>query len=254
MSRWKELALEIERLLRLKTFPIAYKRFETATELDKIAEVRHIIHYFTFCQLTTLVRTAGWTIGVKKGDPIGQRCARIHGLARSTKKTEIEESCYLTKVWFASGRETRKQLQNYTRIPPGEALALSPLKNERFDPDVVLVYGTPAQVMLLINGLQWKDYEPLVSYFIGEGSCADALARCYISGKASLTIPCYGERKFGHTADDELVLGLPPHLVEKAVHGMQQLANNGIRYPFVPEGVMTDLSRGMSRATKSHST
>ena len=74
---------------------------------------------------------------------------------------------------------------------------LAPLASGKFDPDVILIYGNPTQLMLLMNGLQFKDYERFQFFFIGEGACADGLAQCYTSGKPALAIPCFGERRFG---------------------------------------------------------
>jgi uncharacterized protein (DUF169 family) len=35
-----------------------------------------------------------------------------------------------------------------------------PLRSARFDlPDIVLFYGTPGQIILFVNGLQWKHYK-----------------------------------------------------------------------------------------------
>ena len=40
MTDWAELTREMERLLRLRTYPVAYKRLEKTDELEKIPRVR----------------------------------------------------------------------------------------------------------------------------------------------------------------------------------------------------------------------
>ena len=128
--------------------------------------------------------------------------------------------------------EARKQMAAYpSLIPPGEALVLAPLASGKFDPDVILIYGNPAQLMLLMCGLQFKDYERFQFFFTGEGACVDGLAQCYTSGKPALAIPCFGERRFGGVEEDELVLALPPGMTGKAVEGLQALWDRGLRYP-----------------------
>ena len=37
--------------------------------------------------------------------------------------------------------------------------AMAPLVYDPFEPDIVLIYGNPAQMILLINALQFEDYE-----------------------------------------------------------------------------------------------
>jgi len=248
MSDWEGLARELERLLRLRTFPVAYKRLERAGDLEKIPKLRRLDRFFTFCQLPGLVRTRGWTVGVTAEDDINPRCARIHGLAAPTDETRAEEAAQLATTWFGTVEEALRQQADYPRIPPGEAIVLAPLASGKFDPDVVLIYGTPAQLMFILNGLQKKKYERFHFYFIGEGACADSLAQCYVSGKPALAVPCFGERRFGEVLDEEMVLALPPALLDSAIEGMQQLWAVGLRYPIPLYGAECDPLPTLGRA------
>ena len=247
MTDWAELTREMERLLHLRTYPVAYKRLEKVEELEKIPKVRRFDRNFTFCQIPTLVRRGGWTIGVTR-DNLGERCARINGLAATTEEEVSREATGFATTWFSTVEEARKQMAVYPLVPPGEALVLAPLASGKFDPDVILIYGNPAQLMLLMNGLQFKDYERFQFFFIGEGACADGLAQCYTSGKPALAIPCLGERRFGGVTEDELVLALPPGMMGKAVEGLQALWGRGLRYPIMYLGPECDPSAALARA------
>ena len=97
-------------------------------------------------------------------------------------------------------------------------------------------------MMLLINSLQFEDYEVMQFFCVGESSCSDAIARCYLTGKPSLTIPCYGERRYGHAQDDELVMALPTGMIDKALKGMEALYRRGIRYPISYAGAEADIA------------
>ena len=238
---WAGLTQKMECLLRLKTSPVAYKRLEKMEELEKIPEVMRLNRKASFCQAPALARMGGMTVGVTRDD-LGERCARITGLAATTEKEISWEANAFANTWFATAEEARKQMAAYPLVPPGEAIVLAPLASGKFDPDVILIYGNPAQMMLLMNGLQFKDYERFQFFFIGEGSCADGLAQCYTSGKPALAIPCMGERAFGTVTDDELVLALPPGMMAKAVEGLQALKGRGIGYPVMYLGPMCDPS------------
>jgi uncharacterized protein (DUF169 family) len=234
MTDWAELSGEMERLLRLRTYPVAYKKLDKAEELENIPRVRRFDRSFAsrgqFCQIPTIVRRGGLTIGVLKGD-IGERCARIHGLAPTTEEALEQNAQSFSCSWFATVEEARKQMAVYPVIPPGEALVLAPLASGKFDPDVILIYGNPAQLMLLMSALQFKDYERYQFFYISEGSCVDGLGQCYNSGKPALAIPCFGERRYGGVEEDELVLALPPGMMHKAVEGLRALSARGLRYP-----------------------
>ena len=246
MHDWAEVSGEVERLLRLKTYPIAYKKLEKAEELEKIPGVQRFDRTFNYCQLPTLVRRGGWTIGVTK-DNLGARCARLNGLAATTEEAVRREAkLFGSCSWFATEEEAMKQQAAYPPlIPPGEALILAPLADGKFDPDVILIYGDPSQLMLLMCGLQFKDYERLQFYFTGEGACVDSLAQCYTSGKPALAVPCWGERRLGGVTDDELVMALPPGFIGKAIEGLHGLAERGMRYPLRNRGAEMSADSGL---------
>lgn len=238
---WAKLTQEMECLLRLKTSPVAYKRLEKVEELDKIPDVMRLNRKASFCQAPALARMGGMTVGLTR-DNLGERCARINGLAATTEKEVAWEATAFANTWFATAEEARKQMAVYPLVPPGEAVVLAPLGSVKFAPDVILIYGNPAQMMLLMNGLQFKDYERFQFFFIGEGSCADGLAQCYTSGKPALAIPCMGERAFGTVTEDEMVLALPPGMMAKAVEGLQALRERRIGYPIMYLGPLCDPS------------
>jgi len=238
---WLGLSDKIDRLLRLKASPVAYKRLEKAAELDKIPEVMPLDRHASFCQVPALVRTMGMTISATR-ENFGDRCARINGLAPSTEKQVAWEAEQFAHSWFANVEEAKKQMAAYPTVPPAEAVVLAPLAAEKFEPDVILIYGNPAQMMLLMNGLQFKDYERFQFFFIGEGSCADGLAQCYTTGKPALAIPCLGERAFGAVTEDEMVMALPPKMLAKAVEGLEALKARGAGYPINYLGPLCDPS------------
>jgi dephospho-CoA kinase len=123
------------------------------------------------------------------------------------------------------------------------AVVLAPLVYKPFEPDIVLIYANPAQMIILINALQFEDYQVMQFYCVGESSCSDAIARCYLTGKAALAIPCYGERRYGHAQDEDLVMALPPDQMEKALRGLEILYRRGIRYPISFAGAEQDLTQ-----------
>ena len=46
--------------------------------------------------------------------------------------------------------------------------------------------------------------------------------------------------------DDEMLMALPPDMLEKAIVGMAALAKNGFRYPFPQYGIQQDVRDGMA--------
>lgn len=251
MHNWAELGTELENMLRLKTKIIAYRRLETAEELDTLKNVVRIDRFFTFCQVPFMVRVNGITVGITKEDKILERCSRLFGLRQATEKSMNAEAAMLSITWFRSSGEALQQQNDYYRIPVGGAVVLAPLTKQKFEPEVLLVYGNPAQIMMILCGLQKMKYERFSFSFIGEGACSDSLAQCYITGKPSVSIPCSGERAMGGVSDDEIVVALPPGELERAISGLKELAKIGRKYPIDSTGPLLDptpLLSGIYRA------
>lgn len=242
MGNWADITGEIERMLRLRTFPLAMKFFKNEKELQCFENLRRLKVKVMFCQMVTIARTFGWSIYATAEDfkEVSIVCPSVLGLRE--KPEVLADGTFRSLVWFKNKQEAYKCEQEIPTIPPGiyRAVALAPLAKEVFEPDLVLLYGNPAQMILMINGLQWDDYERMHFYCVGESACADSIVQCFLTGKPSLAIPCFGERSYGHVAEDELVIAIPPGRLEKMVIGLQNLARKGVRYPIPVAGSLSD--------------
>jgi uncharacterized protein (DUF169 family) len=228
---WADTAREFDRYLRLRTFPLAFRLFASADALDKIEGIRRLPTKPRMCQLITLARVHGWTLGAtaeELGSPV---CASIIGLTEPPE--ELMEGKTLAGIMYKTARDAQKHEKAVPRLPVGkyQAVAVAPLKGNKLEPDIVLVYGNPAQIFMLVAALQWQDFEPLTNNCVGESSCSDAIVRGYLTGKPSIALPSYAERRYGQAQDDEMVMALPAASVEKALSGLTGLHQGGIRYP-----------------------
>jgi len=239
---WEKLTRRIERLMRLKSFPVAFKMLRKKADLDTIPFIRRPEHKVTLCQLINLARNFDWTVGADADDFLFATCPSIIGL------TDVPQShkdgTFRSIVWVATKNDGLNYEASIPRLPLGEyqAVAMAPLVYNPFEPDIVLIYANPAQMMLLINSLQFSRYEVMQFFCVGESSCSDAIARSFNTGKPSLSIPCYGERRYGHAQDEDLVMAVPAGLMEKALQGMEALYRRGVRYPISFAGAETDIA------------
>ena len=245
---WETPVRRLERLMRLKSFPVAFKLFENKKSLSTVPFIRRMNNKSTLCQLTNLVRNFDWTVGADLDDFMSVMCASIIGL--TDIPDYMKDGTFRSIVWTKSRADGKKFENAIPRLPVGqyEAVAMAPLVYNPFDPDIVLIYANPAQMMLLINSLQFENYEVMQFYCVGETSCSDAIARCYLNRKPALSIPCYGERRYGHAQDDELVMAIPVEMMDKALNGMEALYRRGIRYPISYAGAETDVTHAFPAA------
>jgi uncharacterized protein (DUF169 family) len=228
---WADSAREFDTYLRLRTFALAFKLFKSVDALDKVEGIRRLDYKPRMCQMITLARVHGWTLGAtaeELGSPV---CASIIGLIEPPQ--ELMEGKTLAGIMYKTAQDAQKHEKAVPRLASGkyQAVAIAPLKGNKFEPDLVLVYGNPAQIFMLVAALQWQDFETLDSYCVGESSCADAIVRCYLNHKPSIALPSYAERRYGQAQDDEMVIALPAASVDKAIRGLKGLHQGGIRYP-----------------------
>ena len=151
-------------------------------------------------------------------------------------------------VWYADATEAMKHQHSMDVVAFGqfEAMAVSPLASGRLaTPDICLIYATPAQMILFINGLQWTGYRKLEWGCVGESACADSWGRALKTGEPSLSIPCFAERRYGGVLEDELLMAIPPQFLPKVIAGLEALSNNGLRYPIPQYGINNDVRAGM---------
>jgi uncharacterized protein (DUF169 family) len=248
----KGLGQELTELLRLRTLPIAMQLFEDPAALDAIPGLRRPKRgaQFSTCQLVTQARVAGLTLGIVHDNlrPFSN-CGGIIGL--NAPGEDYLSGKRMTGVWFQNQEAAAAHQRDMPRVPAGRyhALVVAPLRAARLEaPDIVLFYGTPGQMILFINGLQWKNYRRYDFSITGESACADSWGHALKTREVSLSIPCYAERRYGGVADDEMLMALPPPDLSRAVEGLKGLAKAGLRYPIPPYGAFADPAEGMAKS------
>lgn len=251
-NRLGELAARLSDLLRLRTLPVGLKLFEDQAEAEQIPGLRKPQpgQAFTMCQLVTQSRIGGLTLGIFGENLLpGGNCGAVVGL--SELSDEFRSGRRMEGVWFENRAAAAAHQAQMPRVPSGRyrALVVSPLRTGRLSaPDIVLFYANPAQMILFINGLQWKHYRRFDFSITGESACADSWGRALATRQASLSLPCFAERRYGGVADDELLMALPPADLELAVTGLEGLSKAGLRYPILPYGASADPQQGLARS------
>jgi uncharacterized protein (DUF169 family) len=249
---WTELVDRLNRLLRLRTTPIGMKLFASREDMEAVPRIRRPSAIHTTDQIVGQAARNGWTVGITAEDLVGAQCSTVIGLhPRSDAWLSGDR---MAGVWYESQAEASAHQHAMDVVPFGryQAMAVSPLASGRLDPpDICLIYATPAQMILFINGLQWTGYRKLEWGCVGESSCADSWGRALATGEPSLSIPCFAERRYGGVMEDELLMALPPRFLPKTLAGLEALSSNGLRYPIAPYGVNGDVRAGMGVSYQS---
>lgn len=238
---WKEIVASLNELLRLKATPVGMKKFTTKAEMEAVPKIRRPDKRYLLDQLVAQSVRLGWTIGVTADDLAMKQCGAIAGLMPQDEDFYSGEA--MEGVWFGTREDSAAHQKCLDVVPYGsyEALAISPLAAGKIEsPDICLIYATPGQMMLLINGLQWVGFKKFEWSVSGESACADSWGKALATGEPSLSIPCYAERRFGGVLDEEMLMAIPPQDLVKGIEGLKKLSKNGLRYPIPPVGIQSD--------------
>jgi uncharacterized protein (DUF169 family) len=99
------------------------------------------------------------------------------------------------------------------------------------DPDIVLIYGTPAQMARLASGYLYHHGELIESRTTGFGiSCLSAV-KPHFTGKPAFVHPGRGERILAGTDESEMFMTLPAKFCESLLNGLKKTEEKGTRYP-----------------------
>jgi uncharacterized protein (DUF169 family) len=92
-------------------------------------------------------------------------------------------------------------------------------------------YGNGAQVMRLLAAALFKRGGQLVSHHAARIDCAELVIRTMKSGEPQVVLPCYGDRVFAQTGDDEMAFSWPFGFSGELIEGLEGTHRGGVRYP-----------------------
>jgi uncharacterized protein (DUF169 family) len=243
---WPETLDRLNKVLRIRTTPIGMKMFATEEEMAAVPKIRRPKDIHTADQIVSMASRLNWTVGITGDDLVGTQCQAVLGLGGQ------DEAWYSGKhmagVWFEdeAGASVHQHAMHVVPVGQYQAMAVSPLSTGRLaPPDICMIYATPGQMIILINGLQWSGYKNFEWGCVGESACADSWGRALSTGEPSLSIPCYAERRYGGVQDDEMLMALSPGHLLQSIEGMEALSRNGFRYPIPPYGIQSDARAGL---------
>ncbi|MGC9195285.1 MAG: DUF169 domain-containing protein [Syntrophobacteraceae bacterium] len=236
---FKDSAEFIRDNLRLKTYPVAV-RFLTVKE-DFPEQARRpskvLGKKITICQGVTMARNYGWTVGLARQDVNCVPAAIVFGFSDAADPPAALSNLFCGAA-FAAGQElAAREVASMSRFENGQiaGILLAPVQKASFDPDTVLIYANPAQVMRLAQSWSYSTGERCSGHCGGKVECDEYLISPYKAQSARIVIPGNGERIFAGTQDDEIVFAAPMRMLPELARGLKEAGRAiGARYPVTP--------------------
>ncbi len=234
MKEWQEMGKEIRRYLNPETFPVAIKILKDKKEVPDGTRtpLRELKVKIAHCQAQSICRRYGWTIAMTRED-LG--CA-ISGYTYGWESIEKEGAInFFIRMHYASNEEVGLKILRSTRaLEPGkcEAVVYSPLEWTKVEPDVILFYLNPAQLMRCLHGSTYRKGDPITSSFSGRaGTCTEGVLGAYLDQSPKVVVPGNGDRVWATVQDHEMAYVIPSSHLKDFILGLAETHKKGIRYP-----------------------
>lgn len=234
MKEWHEMGKEIRRYINPETFPVAIKILKDKKEIPSGARtpLKDLKVKIAHCQAQSICRKYGWTIAMTRED-LG--CA-ISGYTYGWESIQKEEAIhFFIRMHYASNEEAALKILQTTRaLEPGKykAVVYSPLEWTKIEPDIILLYLNPAQLMRCLHGTTHRTGLPITSSFSGRaGSCTEGVLGAFLDQSSKVVVPGNGDRVWASVQDHEMAYVLPSSHLKDLIHGLAKTHERGIRYP-----------------------
>lgn len=231
----------IEQYIRPLTFPVGIKLSdEDKTPKHYRNPTKILGHPINICQGVNIARRYGWSFGFVRQDMGCPLSIPIFGFCEDPDFVTKGEIIYpdLAKTPEVGARTQAAQ----PKAPVGSivSILIGPLNRVDFDPDLILIYGNPAQIARLVQGALYREGGAIESRFSGRCACAQEFIYPHLNQKCNVIIPAQGERFISLTADDELVFSIPRTQVEPVLEGLEFTHKQGVsRFPTPFAGLRT---------------
>ena len=254
MSRWEHLDTQINKYLRLATFPVAVKLFKDSEKLKEIKFLKKPTKDIILCQLFSYSRYYGWTIGCSGEDNI----CPLADIALGFKEAHglFKEGAFFIGRYNETKDAAKTTAASIPRLPSNEykAIVSGALGRIDFEPDLILIWGNSAQMMRIIQGYLWKRGGRVSMSTFCDGVCADTITNTLLTQDLQIAFPCLGDRRFGIATDSDLIAAIPFKLINEILYGIEKTHKAGTRYPIPyqisPPKFFVDLKRKLDKRTK----
>ncbi len=120
-----------------------------------------------------------------------------------------------------------------TREKLFDAMVMAPLEITPMDPDVVVLYATPAQVLRIVIAYAYESGEEVRSVITGQSSLCSSIAHAYQEEKLIVDLPCMGDRMFGMVQEQEMLVAFHRSRSEQILEGLRATESFSA-HPFKP--------------------
>jgi uncharacterized protein (DUF169 family) len=229
----QRISQALDSYVRPGTFPVAVRMLSSAGEIPEKARMpkRDLGMAMAVCQIIGLARRYGWSMGMGEADMLCPLGALTLGFLPA--KFKFLDGTFNAPFYEKNQDVRAKIARGLPRLEQGKYthLVAAPLQRADFEPQVIIVYGNPAQIARLIQAAAYGTGEPVVSSSGGSAACSEEITRTILTGQYQFIVVGGSDRVFAQTQDHEVSFAIPMGRADALIEGLEATHRAGMRYP-----------------------
>lgn len=221
------------KMVKLHSYPIGVKILKDGDPVPKDATFpsKYGIKV-ALCQWITLARRWGWIVGITGEEIMCTPCLAGFGFKKLQQRADLARA-FFDMGYFDSMELAVSHVEHIDLLKPGtvKCIVMFPLDKAPVDPDIVIIYGTPAQMALIATAFIHNNGKMIRTETSVGLTCLSAVLPFW-KKEPTFVFPARGERVLSQTHDTEILFSLPSVDLESLSDGLIKIHKNGTRYPF----------------------
>jgi len=230
---YHEYGEELERRVRLKTYPISLKMLEKEKDIPEGAKrpLKDLKHQYSLCQVLQMVRRNGAAMAMLKEDHWCFEPVVGYGLGEPPAYFMEGHNRYPRDVQTLEAG--RHYAEEFPKLKVGKyiGIAMAPLRSTNFEPDAVMIYCDSSQLCLLMLARENKEGYNLKCALSSHAACVYGMVPALQTGECQVAIPCRGDHYRAMAGDDEMVFTVPRGKLDDLMAGLRYVEKTGSKLP-----------------------
>jgi len=191
IERMHDQARDLERLLRIQSMPIALKMVTSEAQIPENAlrPMKDRGHHLSFCQALAWTRRKGLTIAETREDMWCFEPVIGLGFVEPPRTFLDGHNRYPGSTRnLAAGAAWAQNMPRF-EFPKYKGVVTAPLETTSFEPDIFLLYGSPAVMTQIMMAKNWLDGKDIETTMTGHAACVYYVVPAIKTGRWRMSIP-----------------------------------------------------------------
>lgn len=221
---YRDLSQRLKGLLNLEEEAVGLKLLSDNSSVSGYLSDKR----YTFCQFIMRAREGNKLLATADNIACANGASAL-GFLPVPDKLLSGEFLYHLGTFQKEGAQKTMELMPRFKQQQFSGIALAPLPEVDFDPDIIILETVPEHLMWLSLATIYQNGGRLqFTSSISNGTCVDTVVVPFLTQKLNVTLGCYGCRNATSISSEHLLAGLPGNQIQGIVDNLQMLSEKAM--------------------------